>query len=1057
MRFTCVALFLVAALSTNAQDAKPIRLIAEGEDFKVEKPGWQIIPYRENYFASTFAISFLSRLACLGAPAQVDAPAVATQNIVLPSDGEFLVFARFEQPFNFAVEFTVEIEQNGKTLFSQIYGKLEDPKYWALNNHVRKPMERYWWGGTDNIVWQEKGSVKLAKGPAVIRLIAGPQLDNGKPRAMAAKRHVDAICLTNDAEGLAAQKKTRYLELDGWLTQAGDLFVRFTNPKDAAGPIVPVVEPNNSGQHSPYYVHVRDWPSLRVGKTTAIISDTKYHLTGPRSLAVNPALLGKVQTSDRILPPMKGKKGPAAVEMPESEQLKPGESSAWVDVGQVLDSLFNCQWIPKVQGPPGSLNVRLEFAVPDGKGGLKIIRDMHVKGVGYETTLDISGNIAPNPELAKVLKERFWMPEIRTLKESLEWLHAEVVKFPKKGSVPKRLLVYNIMGFGSGLATEEGKKLALALGDNTAVNQEGKKRKLVAHWPDPKPAAIDKNLEKAGADVKIVSYGDEIHLPAFPLTDDEFDRWLKERSVNVQRDKEFKAILKTKSHPLYFYAQLSAKEKGGKHFAAGTEHYALKGILTGANYSPHANYLINEMDYVRPFKLKAMSMPWAEDYVWQIPEFSVQVTGYLTSGLRCGAKYHDMPIHMYVMPHSPGNTPRDFRLSFYTAIGHGAKIINYFCASPSSVGATENYVETADLGMWKQIHHCTHEAGVFEDYVLDGKVRPAKVGLLLSPVDDVLTGSSNSTFAMHNNERKAIYYALRHAQVPVDFVTEDDLIEGLAKDYRVIYVNQQWMHSKALAALQRWVEAGGTAVALAGGGFHDEFQKPNPAALAFYGVKSQALTTDPNLVKKYLLEENRPFLTKQDLPVYVPIDTVKMDTLEVPVIVWKQILEPNDAKVLGTYKDGKPAVLEKRHGKGRVVLFGFLPGQAYLKSGLPLLPPDRSSVDAGFAHFLPTTMDANLRRALVDAFLPTDFVRPVTCSEPLVETTCIDTGGSKLAVPLINFTGKHIDKLTVHVSGLTDARKIRSVERGELSTSIENGGATIVLPLDVADMLLIDR
>jgi len=54
-----------------------------------------------------------------------------------------------------------------------------------------------------------------------------------------------------------------------------------------------------------------------------------------------------------------------------------------------------------------------------------------------------------------------------------------------------------------------------------------------------------------------------------------------------------------------------------------------------------------------------------------------------------------------------------------------------------------------------------------------------------------------------------------------------------------------------------------------------------------------------------------------------------------------RFLQPADARVAGTFADGSPAVLEKRHGKGRVVLFGFLPGQAYLKSGLPLRPVDR--------------------------------------------------------------------------------------------------------------------
>ena len=83
----------------------------------------------------------------------------------------------------------------------------------------------------------------------------------------------------------------------------------------------------------------------------------------------------------------------------------------------------------------------------------------------------------------------------------------------------------------------------------------------------------------------------------------------------------------------------------------------------------------------------------------------------------------------------------------------------------------------------------------------------------------------------------------------------------------------------------------------------------------------------------------------------------------------------------------------------------------------PVRPVDRGGTDAGFDHFLPTGMDASLRRRLVDDFLPKDFVRPVVCSEPLVETTSIDSPG-RLGVPLINYTGQPIEKLTVQINGL---------------------------------------
>ena len=40
----------------------------------------------------------------------------------------------------------------------------------------------------------------------------------------------------------------------------------------------------------------------------------------------------------------------------------------------------------------------------------------------------------------------------------------------------------------------------------------------------------------------------------------------------------------------------------------------------------------------------------------------------------------------------------------------------------------------------------------------------------------------------------------------------------------------------------------------------------------------------------------------------------------VPVIVWKQPLTATDGTVIGTFKDGAPAVVKKDHGKGRASL-----------------------------------------------------------------------------------------------------------------------------------------
>jgi hypothetical protein len=1079
-----LAAALTLAPAAVAQGRRAVRLFAEAEDFNV-KSGWKVVPYRENYYAGTFAITFLSRMACLGAPEQLDRPAVAEQVVHVPYEDTYELLARYEQPFQFSAEFTVEVEQGGKVVARFPCGRLTDPKIWALNNHQRLPMERYSWSGTDNIVWQHPGSVKLAAGFATLRLIAEAQTENGKERVNAAKRHVDVICLTNDRAGMEEQrKKARYLELDGWLVQDGDLFVRFTNPADGYGPCVPVVAPFEQGQHSPYYVHVRDWPTTYVLRDGRVTTPTNYMITGPRTILTKFDILApSLDPAKYLLPDAKNPKAPPRVEIPDEQYLKPGEQSRWVPVGQVLDALNYSQWYPRAlyKAKADGVYLRLELAIRDAEGGLKVVKDVTVKGPAQNHSpacFDIPGCVNPNPALAKILAERYWPPVIRTQKEVLDWLAAEVAKFPKKGATPKRFLIYSIMGFSGVLgAFPEAKQIALALGDNTSVNQEGKKRQLVAHWPDPKVEAIQKQeaARKGGLDdVYIVSYGDEIHLPAMPLTDAEFAAWLKEKGVQYSGEVKY---VTDRKHPLYYYSQIAAKEKGGKLFATGTAYYKSKGVLTGANYSPHANYLVTEIDYVRPFKLRAMSMPWAEDYAWQIAEFSPQVVGYLTSGLRAGAKYDELPIHMYVMPHSPGQVPSEFRQSFYTAVAHGAKMVNYFCATPSAVGYTENYIDSYDLPMWRQIHACTHEAGIFEDYVMDGKVRPAKVGLLLSSVDELITGVNNFSLAIHNSERKAIYYALRHAQVPVDFLTEDDVIGGRAKEYRLIYVTQQYVHSKCIDALTKWCEAGGTVVALCGGGMWDEFQKENPAAAKLYGASGPRITTDPNLVPKYLTKDNVPFLAKHDLPRYEPIDAVQWNLaglpkepspnpspnhiFDVPVMVWKQPLAATDGTAIGKFKDGSPAVVSRAHGMGRAVLFGFLPAQAYLKSGLPARPVDRGASRDSYAHYLPTGMSPFLRLRLVDDFVARD-ARPVVCSAGLVEASCIDTpplGGkpARLAVPLVNWSGHPVDKMTVTVRNVDKVSAVRSVERGELKYTLAKGNLVVDLPLDVADMLLIDR
>src|SRR3954454_1102118 len=45
----------------------PTTIVAEAEEFRTVKPGWQTKPFGTNYYAATFANAFISRKAYLGA------------------------------------------------------------------------------------------------------------------------------------------------------------------------------------------------------------------------------------------------------------------------------------------------------------------------------------------------------------------------------------------------------------------------------------------------------------------------------------------------------------------------------------------------------------------------------------------------------------------------------------------------------------------------------------------------------------------------------------------------------------------------------------------------------------------------------------------------------------------------------------------------------------------------------------------------------------------------------------------------------------------------------
>ena len=118
-------------------------MLVEAEEFSHANDAWATKPWGENYYAATFANSFLSRKAYLGADEQAEG--TATIRVRVPKAGRYLVLVRYEAAYRFETQFRVKVEQNGKAALDRLYGARKNLKIWAFSQKLKA--EHAWsWG-----------------------------------------------------------------------------------------------------------------------------------------------------------------------------------------------------------------------------------------------------------------------------------------------------------------------------------------------------------------------------------------------------------------------------------------------------------------------------------------------------------------------------------------------------------------------------------------------------------------------------------------------------------------------------------------------------------------------------------------------------------------------------------------------------------------------------------------------------------------------------------------------------------------------------------------------
>jgi hypothetical protein len=210
-----------------------------------------------------------------------------------------------------------------------------------------------------------------------------------------------------------------------------------------------------------------------------------------------------------------------------------------------------------------------------------------------------------------------------------------------------------------------------------------------------------------------------------------------------------------------------------------------------------------------------------------------------------------------------------------------------------------------------------------------------------------------------------------------------------------------------------------------------------------------------------------------------PLGAVTQGNATIQILAWQQSfdnLKPsNQVRVIARFKDGKPAALDVKVGKGQIVAQGYLPALDYIYEALTARtkheeaqPDEPNTADTGIPteqdvvhldpsqkSYNPWEYPAKVRDAIVAPALAANLDLPVKCSVPLVDAVYM-TSDKGVVIPLANYTLMPIKAMTLTLAVDHTPSEVRSVHQGVLKTTrVDDKHIRVTLPLECTDYITI--
>jgi len=854
--------------------AAPIVIVAEAERFEVQRGDWKATPQDYSYASHTYGGMWVSQGGLLGAPSN-SSGAIARTTLQIPEAGDYRVWSKYQAPPYFQYPHRLEILQNGKVIFSHVYGKNGTPRLWSFSGESD---ELWWFWGVDHDAAEApKTLAKLAKGPAELRL----STLQGEGKTPTGARFIDFVVLT---------------------TEPGDTYRGF--------------KPYAIG--SPFINEALDATRLYARFENTAAKPAK--LTVSRAGHLQPQYGGAIKT------------------FPEAE-VAPGQWSGWFEIGSFCRLAHDEGLTLQLPGAVRfRVQFARDPAGTQSAGEVTIDADSGAAIVPMDVTWNPKATVQTSQSHALKLIEaskkwrrasptkpqhiRFygafngseaWVSE---LKHTLGYNTVLPDKYPQIS--PDIVHVHYgseeaIRALGKKLTPEQKKKSrVVSFGDEIGLGR--------INFADPKMNEAFRGWLAANK-----FSAQDLGLPegTNPSLSDKPGRlaWYSNRFNEQQRFAAFRALTQ------------SAREAIGPHVLTGANysphHLAL---CYGPIYQWVDIFRAQGMsmfwteDYI-------FSVPEVPNMIsWQFAQIHAAVRehkqpihfyvmphapGQLPEVLRrnmlfavgSGSAHIDNfwigPPERFTENYVSYHQPDSYR-ALYEAIYDTAAV------EPFLVDAQRRKASMAlVLSQATDFHESRLRRKKEEDpFFARCKNAPATIEQTLA-----------------RKEQQYLYLALREAGYDVDLLTEDDLIAGQLRGYAVCYFAGEWIQRRAIPPLRDWVEAGGQLVVCGGLGLRNEFDEAEPGLLELLGLKNAS--TQKNLIAPRTLLE---------LPLAKPIGHLAIGTESVALFGLRQDLQPATATVLHRWKEGQPAVTVQKRGKGQAFAIAGLPGMAWMRSGLKPIP-----------------------------------------------------------------------------------------------------------------------